>query len=60
MASVGSKFKCCRFFGLKNLGLAALAFSVGIIAGMILPIYCVAVCETVVIIILGYLCLFVW
>lgn len=46
--------------GCKALGLAALTFCVGLLAGMILPVCIVAVLETCMLILLGYCCLFKW
>ena len=47
-------------FGCKAIGLAALAFCIGIVAGLILPIYIVAVIEAVLLVLMGYCCLFKW
>ncbi len=44
--------------GCKAIGLAALMFCVGIICGMVFPIYLVAVIETVLIVLIAYCCLF--
>jgi len=44
----------------KAAGLAALSFCLGIVAGLFLPIAAVAVIETVLLIMIGYLCLFRW
>lgn len=60
MGNLKLKLACCRFLRLKNLGLAALTFSAGVISGLFLPVYFIAVIETLMIIFLGYLCLFVW
>lgn len=46
--------------GCKAVGLAALTFCVGMIAGLILPLCVVVVLEAVMIIIMGYCCLFKW
>ncbi len=46
------------FRGFKAFGLAAFSFCIGIIAGLILPIYFVAIVEAVLIILIGYFCLF--
>lgn len=43
--------------GCKAIGLAALMFCVGIVCGMIFPIYLVAVIETVLIILIAYCCI---
>lgn len=47
--------RCC-----KAIGLTALAFCLGVIAGLFLPIAVVAILETLMIILLGYCCLFKW
>ncbi len=52
--------RCCWRIGCKQAGLAALTFCVGIVAGLLLPLYIVMVIETVMIVLLGYLCLFRW
>ena len=44
--------------GCKAIGLAALMFCLGIICGMVFPIYLVAVLETILIVLIGYCCLF--
>ena len=44
--------------GCKAIGLAALMFCIGILCGMIFPIYLVAVIETVLIVFIAYCCLF--
>jgi hypothetical protein len=46
--------------GSKALGLSVLTFCLGVIAGLILPIYVVAVIEAVLIVMIGYCCLFRW
>lgn len=51
---------CCMKGCSKAVGLSALSFSAGIIAGAVLPIAAVAVVEMVFILLLGYLCLFKW
>ncbi|MBQ8637056.1 MAG: hypothetical protein IJ423_03595 [Clostridia bacterium] len=54
------KMRCCCKIGCKPAGLTALAFCIGTLAGLLLPIYIVAVIETIMLIILGYCCLFKW
>lgn len=44
----------------KAAGLTALAFCMGVIAGLILPVAVLAVIETLLLIIFGWLCLFKW
>lgn len=44
----------------KAVGLAALTFCVGIVAGLALPVYVVAVIEAILLVIMGYFCLFKW
>ncbi len=52
--------KCCIRFERKTAGLIALSFCIGTIAGLLLPIYIVAIIEMAMLIILGYFCLFKW
>ena len=51
---------CCCKINCKQAGLAALTFCIGMIAGLLLPIYIVAVLETAMLLFFGYLCLFKW
>lgn len=44
----------------KAVGLGALAFCAGIAAGLLCPPVIIAVIETVILVLLGYLCLFKW
>ncbi len=44
----------------KAVGLAILAFTVGTVAGMLCPLYVLAIAELVLLAVLGYLCLFKW
>lgn len=44
----------------KAVGLASLSFCLGVLAGAFLPIAVVAVVEMLMLILLGYLCLFKW
>lgn len=44
----------------KAIGLSILTFTVGVIVGMLCPIQVLAVIELVMLILLGYLCLFKW
>ena len=46
--------------GCKAVGLAALTFCVGMLAGIVLPLCAVAVLEAVLIVVMGYCCLFKW
>ena len=46
--------------GCKAVGLAALTFCVGMLAGLVLPLCAVAVLEAVLIVIMGYCCLVKW
>lgn len=46
--------------GCKAVGMSALAFCIGIVAGLVLPIYIVAVLEAFLIVVMGYCCLFKW
>lgn len=42
----------------RAVGLSALSFCLGIIAGMFLPVAAIAVIETLLLVLIGYLCLF--
>jgi len=44
--------------GTKAIGLAALTFCVGMICGLVFPIYVVATVETAMLLIIAYCCLF--
>ena len=44
----------------KAIGLSALSFCVGVVAGAFLPIVVVAVIEMLFLLFFGYLCLFKW
>lgn len=55
-----TKMRLCCKIGCKQAGLTALAFCTGTLAGLLLPIYIIAVVETALIIFLGYCCLFKW
>lgn len=44
----------------KAIGLASLAFCTGVVAGAFLPIAMLAVMELILLLLLGYLCLFKW
>lgn len=44
----------------KAVGLSALAFCLGVVSGLILPVAVLAVIETVLLLALGWLCLFKW
>lgn len=46
--------------GCKAVGLAALTFCIGIVAGLVLPIAAVAVLEAILIVLMGYCCLCKW
>lgn len=46
--------------GCKAVGLACLTFCIGVFAGLVLPICVVAGIETLMIILIGYFCLFKW
>ncbi len=50
----------CMCGASKAIGLAILAFSLGTIAGMLCPLYVLAVIELIMLSLLGYLCLFKW
>ncbi len=44
--------------GTKAMGLAALTFCIGMICGLIFPIYVVTIVETVMLLMIAYCCLF--
>ena len=44
----------------KAVGLSALSFCLGIVAGLFFPVAVVAVMEMILLITFGYLCLFKW
>lgn len=44
----------------KAAGLAALSFSLGIAAGIFLPTAVIAAVELILLILIGYMCLFKW
>ncbi|MCC8169093.1 MAG: hypothetical protein LIO59_01705 [Oscillospiraceae bacterium] len=44
----------------KAAGLTALAFCLGVISGLFLPICALAVIETLLLVLFGWLCLFKW
>ena len=46
--------------GCKAVGLGAVAFCIGIVAGLIFPIPVVAVLEGALLIFMGYCCIFKW
>lgn len=50
----------CRLITCKAAGVSCLSFCIGIIAGVALPICAIAVIEAVMILFIGYLCLFKW
>lgn len=51
---------CCMRGCSKAVGLAALSFCVGVIAGAFLPMAIIAVIEMIFLLLFGYLCLFKW
>lgn len=54
------KSKCVAVPECKSVGLASLTFCVGVVAGLVLPICAVAVLEAIMILVMGYCCLFKW
>lgn len=44
----------------KAIGLSILTFSIGIVIGMFCPLQVLAVIELLMLLLLGYLCLFKW
>lgn len=51
---------CCMRGCSKAVGLAALSFCAGVIAGAFLPMAIIAVIEMIFLLLFGYLCLFKW
>lgn len=49
---------CCMRGCSKAVGLAALSFCAGVIAGAFLPMAIIAVIEMIFLLLFGYLCLF--
>lgn len=47
----------CRI-GCKAVGMAAFTFCLGMICGLLFPIYVVAVVETLMLLLIAYMCLF--
>ena len=50
----------CMCGAAKAIGLSILTFIVGLLIGMFCPLYILAVIELLLLILLGYLCLFKW
>ncbi|MDY3031764.1 MAG: hypothetical protein SOS24_08420 [Clostridia bacterium] len=50
---------CCRGCA-RAAGLSALSFCIGVAAGLFFPIAVIAIIETILLLIFGYLCLFKW
>lgn len=50
----------CMCGAAKAIGLSILTFTVGLLIGMFCPLYVLAVIELLLLILLGYLCLFKW
>lgn len=50
----------CMCQAAKAIGLSILTFTVGVIIGMLCPIQVLAVIELIMLVLLGYLCLFKW
>lgn len=44
----------------KAVGLAILTFSIGVVVGMCCPLQVLAVIEFILLLLLGYICLFKW
>ena len=51
---------CCMRGCSKAVGLTALSFCAGVIAGAFLPMAIIAVIEMIFLLLFGYLCLFKW
>ncbi len=50
----------CMSGCVKTVGLTALAFCLGVVAGLFLPVAVLAVIETILLVLFGWLCLFKW
>lgn len=51
--------KCvCTHGAPKAIGLSVITFSLGVVVGLLCPMYILAVAELIVLALLGYLCLF--
>ncbi len=50
----------CMCGAAKAIGLSILTFSIGIIIGMFCPVSLLAAIEFVMLLLLGYICLFKW
>lgn len=50
----------CMCAAAKAIGLSILTFSIGIVVGMFCPLHVLAVIELLMLLLLGYLCLFKW
>lgn len=53
---MGNKCMCMRGAS-KAIGLSLLTFSIGVLAGLLCPLYVLAIIELFVLALLGYLCL---
>ena len=49
-----------RCLGCKACGVSALTFCLGKIAGSIFPVELIAVLEAILIVVMGYCCIFKW
>lgn len=52
--------KFCACGAAKAVGLSILTFCLGIMFGMLCPLHILAVIELILLLFLGYLCLFKW
>lgn len=50
----------CMCGAAKTIGLSIVTFTAGLLIGMFCPLYVLAVLELVLLVLLGYLCLFKW
>lgn len=50
----------CMCGAAKTVGLAVLAFTVGVLIGMLCPIQVLAMIELILLVLVGYLCLCKW
>lgn len=54
------KKKACEFLTYKVCGIVALSFCVGMLAGLCLPLAFIAFLEAVLLMLIAYMCLFMW
>lgn len=60
ISMINCKINLCRCGSAKTIGLSILAFSIGVGIGMCCPLQVLAVIEFILLLLLGYICLFKW